>query len=176
MLNRTNPLDVIRNAIRRAMLARASHPSRWPILIAMFMVALIAASSIFELRQSVDKHYKTVLLLVRIEVQANRLNALEWQAIADTVIGAHDGVLHPEILENMEDARTQIEQEFGELTRLDPDAEKPYQVSQAYLDYITAMADEVRLITAGQIAEARRVDEEQVCNTKRSDRKDKRPA
>ena len=162
MPNRTSSPDVIRNAIRRVMLAGANHPSGWPILIAIFIIALMTASTVFMLRQSVDKHYKIVLLLAHIEVQANRLNALEWQAIADTAIGAHNGILPPEILEGMEDARTQIEQAFGELTRLDPEAEKPYQVSQAYHDYITAMDEEVRLVAAGHIAEARRVDEEQV--------------
>ncbi len=161
MPNRTSPPDVIRNAIRRVMLTKANQPSGWPILIAIFIVALMAASAIFTLRQHVDEHYKIVLLLTHIEVQANRLNALEWQAIA-IAIGAHDGALPPEILEGMEDARTQIEQAFGELAWLDPEAEKPYQVSQAYHDYITAMDEEVRLIAAGQIAEARRVDEEQV--------------
>ncbi|MEW5918598.1 MAG: PAS domain S-box protein, partial [Gemmatimonadota bacterium] len=153
------PADVIRNAIRRVTLARANPLSGWPFLMAVFIVALAAASAVFALRRGVDKHHEIVLLLARVEAQANRLNALEWQAIGEATSGT---AISPEILEGMQEARTQIEQAFGEMTRLDPDAEKPYQVSDAYRDYIAAMEDELRLIAMGQIVEARRVDEEQV--------------
>ena len=109
-------MNKIRNTLRRITLARANPFSGWLILLAMLIIALITVSAIYALRQGAEKLHKIVLLLTRIEGQANRLSALEWHAVSDSAIGAHDGTIAPEILGGMQEARP-VEDAIAELKR-----------------------------------------------------------
>ena len=127
----------------------------WSVLVAALLVALAAAAAITSLRQQADKMRRAESLLLHIEGQANRLSALEWQAIAK-------GELAPKVLEEVQATRSQMQQQLDELVQIAPARARLEQFLKAYREYIAALDEEFRLIAAGQLAQALIVDEQRV--------------
>ena len=125
------------------------------LLVAAFAVALTTATAIVALRRVANESRQGELLLARLDGQSNWLEALEWQAIAK-------GNLEPELLEEVDKSRQQIEQMLAELTRLDLDPSWLRQVLENYREYSAAVDEEFHLIEVEDLDGARALDEERV--------------
>jgi diguanylate cyclase (GGDEF)-like protein len=127
----------------------------WVPLVAALLVALVAAYLITELRSRADEDRRAVLLIERLELQAYRLSALEWQAIAERR-------LDPELLEEKQQASEEVSRALDEVDRSGTDTELLPSLKEASRDYREAVDEEFRLLGAGEIEQALAVDEERV--------------
>ncbi|MEK7327396.1 MAG: hypothetical protein AAB217_19290, partial [Chloroflexota bacterium] len=118
-------------------------------------MALIAVIAIVALRRLADESRQGEILLAQLHGQSHRLSALEWQAIAQQE-------LEPELLEEVGDARQQIEGILGQLTRLNLNGNPMQSVLENYREYITAVDEEFQLIAMEDLDGARATDEERV--------------
>ncbi len=125
----------------------------WLILIPAVLVASVIAI-LFLSRQSEQK-YRETTLAIEIADQVSQLNALEWQAIAERELSEEQS-------EEVQRTVGQLRQTMDEFVQLDPSNEHAKLVEATYSTYSAAMREEFRLIGVGKLAEARKVDVEQV--------------
>ncbi|MBI5354422.1 MAG: sensor domain-containing diguanylate cyclase [Chloroflexi bacterium] len=125
------------------------------VLVLVFIIAFAAAGANIELRRSVEENESAVVLLLRFEGLAYQLSAFEWESISE-------GQISSEIVEGVQSTRDEMEQIMGELEQLYPNSENLRLVRQFYATYNSAITEEFKLITAGDLNQARLVDEQQV--------------
>ena len=126
----------------------------WPILIAaVFIALLVGLFSTLERREAVGAA-RTNTLIERIAREANRLSAVEWQAVAERRVSAGTE-------RELDASKTEVEAAFSELARVD----SPHGASglaKPYKEYAAAVEEELRLIGSGLLDQASALDEERV--------------
>ena len=127
----------------------------WLAVGVALLIALVAAGVIAELRREAAHGRRAELALSRLEGQANRLSALEWQAIAQRRLDA-------EVAEGAQGAREEMSRELSELGRLDVEDRTLPPVVGSVRAFDGAVAEQLRLLEKGRIEEALEVDEEKV--------------
>jgi two-component system, sensor histidine kinase and response regulator len=127
----------------------------WAILGLVLVIALAATAGIKALDDWEDVELHAQTLLADIEADAYRLSALEWQAIAE-------GRLDPEVEAAATATGTELEDRLHDLLSFDPDHHAATPLHEVTHAYRTAVAEEFRLLAAGDIAGARAVDETRV--------------
>ncbi len=145
MINRQQPAD----------LPLSASLQQWLLPVVALAVALTAAIAIVALRQLADESRQGEILLAQLDGQSHRLSALEWQAIANQE-------LEPELLEEVGDARQQMEGILGQLTRLNPNGNLMQRVLENYREYIATVDEEFQLIAMEDLDGAKATDEERV--------------
>lgn len=125
------------------------------VVILTALVALAAVAADAALRQNVEKSQRSEVLLVRLQGLSYHLSALEWQSIGEEQVSL-------ETAEDVQSTRDEMVRTMGDLEQLDPGAERLRSVRQAYEAYGSAVGEEFRLIRAGDLDQARLLDEEQV--------------
>nr|MBI2905627.1 diguanylate cyclase [Chloroflexota bacterium] len=116
---------------------------------------MTATFGLFAVQRSSDHSRRGEILLARVRAQANRLAALEWEAIADQSI-------EPELSAEVATTRIEFEQTFDQLTLLSPTGENTRQIRAVWDNYNAWVDNEFKLIESGQIAQAKSMDEEYV--------------
>ncbi|KAF0111768.1 MAG: PAS/PAC and GAF sensor-containing diguanylate cyclase [Chloroflexi bacterium] len=125
------------------------------VLMLVFFIALAAICANAALRRIVKESDRAEHLLLLLNVHAYHLSALEWQSIGE-------GHITTELVENLENARNDMEQLLRELEQLDPDREGLLSVRRAYSTYVSAISEEIKLVSEGDFDQAWVFDEEQV--------------
>ncbi len=127
----------------------------WLVFASALLVALVAAYLIAQLRNQADEGQQALLLFEDLEGKANRISALEWQAIAEQQLSS-------EVAEEAQEARDEMAGSLDELGRMEVGSEALPTVEQAFYAYEEAVDEEFRLLASGQFEEAEAVDEERV--------------
>ena len=130
--------------------------ARWLALVLVVNVALGMAFSVIALRVEADRIRDSRVLLSRISEQSSLLGGLAWQAIAiertpgDTLTG------------EMAQITGRVESSLGELGDRARDLDLPGfgTVQEAVNQHLAAVNEQVRLVSAGEVAQARAVGEE----------------
>ena len=128
-----------------------AHHRRGVVLASVLLVAFVAASGVAWLQTRADAARRADLHLAQLAGLAFRLSALEWEAIAKQQP-------NPELAEEI--YRTGGELHSG-LQEVGNDTGSP-TLHGATHDYLTSLDEEVQLLAAEKLDEARRVDEERV--------------
>lgn len=126
----------------------------WLVWSVAIFITLSAICGILTLHRWSNESHRIVSLLSSIEAQANRLNALEWEAMARKD-------LITELRRSQQFARHQMDRTFAEINKLVDDDEL-LELRISYREYLRAIDEEFRLLDAQLFAQARRVEEEQV--------------
>ncbi|MGH8597500.1 MAG: PAS domain-containing protein, partial [Gammaproteobacteria bacterium] len=113
-----------------------------------------AICGILTLHRWSNESHRIVGLLSSIEAQANRLNALEWEALARKDLIA-------ELRRSQQFARHHLDRTFAEINKL-VDNNSLLELRITYREYLRAIDAQFRLLDARLFTEAHRVDEEQV--------------
>lgn len=132
--------------------------SRWSVLFAALMVVIGTAASNTKLNQQADTSDRSERLLISIEMELSKLNALEWQAIAEQK-------LVPESLEELQAIRNNVIQSSDELRKVAPQQAKLQEIFKLYYEYNKAIDREFQLIAAGRIDDALVLDRQLVAPT-----------
>jgi len=128
------------------------------IFLVFIIIIILAIAAVFvnaALRRSLNDSEQTANSVLRLQGLAYRLSALEWQSISM-------GQMSSEVVESVQTTRDEMKSILGELERLDPNSENLSKVRQAFTTYDSAMVEEFKLITAGDLEQAHSLDEEQV--------------
>ena len=125
------------------------------VLIAAVVVAALTAGNLFFFNQQAEKSRRIENLLSQMERYANRLNTLEWQAMATEKLdsGARESL--PNVLRTMEAA-------FKTLSDHDDERDVFQGVEHAYGAYREAIEAEFTLLAEGNIQQARALDKQRV--------------
>jgi PAS domain S-box-containing protein len=126
----------------------------WLIWSVATFITLSAISGILTLHRWSNESFRVVGLLSSIEAQANRLNALEWEALARQDLLA-------ELRRSQQFARHQMDRTFADVNRLVSD-NSLLELRITYREYLRAIDAQFRLLGSKQFAEASRIDDEQV--------------
>ncbi len=126
----------------------------WLIWSVAIFITVSAICAILTLHRWSNESHQVVGLLSSIEAQANRLNALEWEAVA-----RQD--LITELRRSQQFARHQLDRTFAEINRL-VKTNDLLELRITYREYLRAIDEEFRLLEVARFAEARRLDEDQV--------------
>ena len=121
---------------------------------AAFFITLTAIGGILTLHRWSDASRRVVELLGDVDVQASRLNALEWEAVARQA-------LIPELRQANQSVRSKLDRTIEELNRNVNDADLQ-RLRGTYHSYTEAIDELFRLLEAKQFAEAIRIDSENV--------------
>jgi len=125
------------------------------IVLLAFMITLAAVVTEDALHSVAEKSQRAEVLLLQLQGSAYRLSALEWQAISEREMSA-------KIVAGVQRAQDAMKRTMGSLEQLDVNAGNLRSVRQIYDAYRLAMNEEFRLIEAGDLVQAERVDEELV--------------
>ncbi len=125
------------------------------VLMLVFIITLAFVIANSALRRNINESDQTANLLLRLQGLAYRLSALEWQSIASEDISS-------EIDQNVKNTQDEMDQIVGELEQIDPNSENLRVVREVFTTYNSAVTEEFKLITAGNIEQANLIDEEQV--------------
>jgi signal transduction histidine kinase len=130
-------------------LANRRESFAWPILIvALFIALLIGVFATLQRREAIGAAQANSLL-ERIAREANRLDALEWQAVAERRVSA-------ETERELEASQAEVEAAFSKLgPRFAP-------LAKPYTEYAAAVDEELHLIGSGLLDKASAFDEERV--------------
>ena len=126
----------------------------WLIWSVAIFITLSAICGILTLHRWSNQSLRIVGLLSSIEAQANRLNALEWEAVARKD-------LIPELRRSKQFARHQMDRTFAQIKKI-IDNNDLLELRIAYREYLRAIDEEFRLLEIERFSEARRVDVERV--------------
>ena len=126
----------------------------WLIWSVAIFITVSSIGGILTLHRWSSENYRIVGLLSSIEAQANRLNALEWEAMARKDLIA-------ELRRSQQFARHQMDRTFAEINKL-VDNNELLELRITYRDYRRAIDEEFVLIDAQRFAEVHRIDEERV--------------
>lgn len=125
------------------------------VFIAAVVVAALTASNLFFFNQQAEKSRRIENLLSQMERYANRVNTLEWQAMAKEKLDSGARESFPNILRNMEAI-------FKTLSDHDGEGEVFQGVKHAYGSYREAIESEFSLLAEGNIQKARALDKQRV--------------
>lgn len=126
-----------------------------PVVLLVFVVTAAAIAAHTAMRRVVEEGRRAEVSLLQIHSLAYRLSALEWQAIGG-------GGTSPRIVAEVRDVRGTMQRAVQFLERIDADAENPRLVRRAFDAYDLAIDKEFSLIAAGNLGQARVIDEELV--------------
>lgn len=132
--------------------------ARWAfvtVLTLAMVIGLSATGANAVIRRLVEKSERAVVTLERLEGQANRLAAMEWQVIAE------EGMT-PETLDDVRETRVELTRLLRLLEQQDPGSQTLAPVHRAYDDYAAAVDDEFASLSGGSSDNARAVDRERV--------------
>jgi len=127
---------------------------KWLVWSAAFFITLTATGGILTLHRWCNTSHRAVELLSDLEAQANRLSAIEWEAMARKA-------LIPELRQSQQQVRGLQERIFDELYRYAEDRDL-LQLRKVFRNYAAAVDAEFHLLESGQFAEAFRIDNERV--------------
>ncbi len=127
---------------------------KWLVWTMACIITLSAIGGMLMLRHWCDDGHRVVELISDIEGQANRLSAIEWEAMS------RKGLL-PELRHSHDQVRNQLDRDFSELSQYIED-DSFWEIRRTYGTYIQATDEEFRLLDSLQFAEALRVDDEKV--------------
>jgi PAS domain S-box-containing protein len=127
---------------------------KWLVWAVAFIITLAAIGGILTLHRWSDASHRVVELLSEIEGQANRLSAIEWEAMS------RKGLL-PELRQSHRQARNQMERDFNELSQYVED-QNLWEIRWVYGAYVQATDEEFRLLDSQRFADAMRVDDKKV--------------
>jgi PAS domain S-box-containing protein len=138
--------------------AAPTHPRfriGWLLVAGAIGIAVFSAVAIDQLRNRAAQYQRHEATLLRIELSANRLNGLEWQAIAL-------GKITPELKQSVNTTLTEMQDLMAALahgpTRLPHETE----MQALFHTYLTAIQAEFALLEAGQLEAAKELDETRV--------------
>ncbi len=118
------------------------------------MIMASAICGIMTLHRWSNASQRVVYLLSQVESQANRLSAIEWEAMARRA-------LLPELQRSQQFIRQQLNHTFEELDRY-VEVQDSQGIRKSYHDYIRAIDAEFQLLMARKFADAQRVDDDRV--------------
>ncbi|MBI5035056.1 MAG: diguanylate cyclase [Chloroflexi bacterium] len=127
----------------------------WVGWVLVVGIASVVNLGLYTLKSVSDNNRQGVVFVSQIRVQANRLSALEWQAIGSQSTNPH-------LLREVADARDQFNQVNAQLTRLGLAGEMVQQIRTTWETYNAWMDEEWLLIEAGNVSQAKSVDTESV--------------
>jgi PAS domain S-box-containing protein len=127
---------------------------KWLVWTMAFIITLSAIGGILTLHRWSDASHRVVELMSEIEGQANRLSAIEWEAMS------RKGLL-PELRHSHRQVRDQLDRDFSELSQYVED-DSFWEIRRVYGAYIQATDEEFRLLDSQRFADAMRVDDEKV--------------
>jgi len=125
------------------------------VFIAAVVVVALTAGNLFFFNQQAEKSRRIENLLSQMERYANRLNSLEWQAMAKEKLDSGTKESFPNILRTMEAT-------FKTLSDHDDAGEVFRGVKHAYSAYREAIEGEFTLLAEGNIQQARALDKQRV--------------
>jgi PAS domain S-box-containing protein len=125
---------------------------KWLVWTMAFIITLSAIGGILTLHRWSDASHRVVELISEIEGQANRLSAIEWEAMS------RQG-LFPELRHSHEQVRNQLDRDFSELSQY-VDDDSFWEMRRIYSAYAQATDEEFRLLDSLRFGEAMRVDDE----------------
>ncbi|WP_287453687.1 ATP-binding protein [Leptolyngbya sp. UWPOB_LEPTO1] len=128
---------------------------RWLLLGAALSAIVAATAGIATLNAQSDKAAKHELELTHLQAVANRLDALEWRAIAKRKNTS-------ELKEALNRQREQANHSLDALKTTASSQEQLQKVELAYQTYATAVNQLLKLLESNQIEKALEVDETQV--------------
>jgi len=126
----------------------------WLIWTVAIFITVSAIGGILTLHRWSGESHRIVALLSSIEAQANRLSALEWEAMARKD-------LIPEMRRSQQFARHQMDRTFAEINKLVDDNEL-LELRITYREYLGSIDEQFGLLDKQLFAEAHRVDTERV--------------
>ena len=126
----------------------------WLLWSVALFITLSAIGGILTLHRWSNESHRIVDLLSDIEAQANRLSALEWEAMA------RQGFVS-ELRRSQQFVRHQMDRAFAELNKL-VDNDELLELRITYRDYARSVDEKFRWLDAKEFAEARRVGEARV--------------
>jgi PAS domain S-box-containing protein len=127
---------------------------KWLVWSAAFFITLTATGGILTLHRWSNASHRAVELLADLEAQANRMSAIEWEAVARKQ-------LIPELRRSQQQVRGFLDRIFDELSRHAQDRDLQ-QLRIVFQKYAQAIDAEFQMLESGRIAEALRVDNERV--------------
>jgi PAS domain S-box-containing protein len=127
---------------------------KWLLWIFALTVTLASIGGILTLHRWSNSNHRVVELLTQIEALANRLSAMEWEAVA------RKGLI-TELKRSQQLVRLELDRSFDELNQHVVD-EELLAMRKTYRGYTDAIDEEFRLLEQKRIAEAVRVDDEKV--------------
>lgn len=123
------------------------------VLLAIVVAAFVGAT---RLGEDANRREEAEAVFFRLEARAFEQSALEWEAI-------HSGVpLGTELERRVDGTRREIDQALAELAVLLPDDPAAERLDAATRAWLAAASEELRLLEAGDLAAARRTDDQQV--------------
>jgi two-component system sensor histidine kinase UhpB len=135
---------------------RPGPPSLWLLAVGLLAIAATAFVGATRLGGDANRREEAEAVFFRLEARAYQQNALEREAV-------HAGVsLDAELWRRLDGARREIDEALAELAVLLPGDPAAERVDAATRDWLAAAGDELRLLEAGDLAAARRIDEQQV--------------
>ncbi len=134
---------------------RSKELNLWTVLIAAVFVTALTASNVLFFSRQAQKSHKINTLLGQMEGYVNRLNTLEWQAMAKEKLdqGARESV--PNI-------RRAMESIFKTIADYDSEGQPFQKIKHTYGMYNEAIEAEFELLAGGKIQEARDLDKRRV--------------
>ncbi len=127
---------------------------KWLVWAVAFIITLSAIYGILTLHRWSDASRRVVELMSEIEGQANRLSAVEWEAMS------RKG-LFPELRHAHRQARGRMDRDFNELNQY-VDDDSFWEIRRIYAAYVQAADEEFSLLESQRFGEAVRVDDEKV--------------
>ncbi len=124
------------------------------LIIIVVIIALVGIG-LFGLVRSSDSTRRGETLIANILSQVNRMSMLEWQSIAKLSVSQ-------DLLKKVADIRNEFSQTMNILTKLHLKFKKKSQLIAAWHIYNTWMDKELHLIEAGDMDQAKTVDDEYV--------------
>lgn len=126
-----------------------------PLVLALLVIAITLTAVLVNstLRRALNESEEIIHSLLHFQGLAFHLSALEWQAIGSDEITA-------EIAEEVESTREEMKGILDEMENADP--QNILAVREAFTTFDTALTEEFAQIEAGNLEEAREIDEEKV--------------
>ncbi|MSP38187.1 MAG: PAS domain S-box protein [Deltaproteobacteria bacterium] len=127
---------------------------RWLVWATASVITLSAIYGILILRHWCDNSHRIVTLMGEIEGQANRLSAIEWEAMSRKS-------LTQELKHSRQQVSSQLVRDFNEL-RQHVEDESFWEIRRVYSAYVQATDEEFHLLESARFAEALKVDDDKV--------------
>jgi len=130
---------------------------KWLVWTIALAITILAISGTLTLHRWSNASHRAVALLSDLEVQASRLSALEWEAMARK--GVNSELRSAHLL-----TRKRMDRMLEELSRYVDEADFS-AIRNVYREYVQAMGEEYRLLEAKQFALAIEIDDAKVDST-----------
>ena len=127
---------------------------KWLVWTIALAITILAISGTLTLHRWSNASHRAVALLSDLEVQASRLSALEWEAMARK--GVNSELKSAHLL-----TRKRMDRTLEELSRYVDEADFS-AIRNVYREYVQAMGEEYRLLEAKQFALAIEIDDAKV--------------